>query len=122
MQNVKFDQIFQDLKEKIESGEYPFHSLMPSENFLTKKYGCVRNTVRRALAELIKRGYIQSQQGKRPLVIYEPVVRNTFLIGGIESFKEAAARNHFTPFTQVIRFDKIIADEQIAEKTCFPLR
>ena len=121
MQNVKFDQIFRELKEKIETGEYPFHSSVPSENALTKEYGCVRNTVRRALTELIKRGYIQSQQGKQSLVIYEPVDRNIFLIGGIESFKEAALRNNFTPSTQVIRFDKIIADEQIAEKTCFPV-
>ncbi len=65
--------------------------------------------------------YIQSRQGQRARVIYEPVGRNIFLIGGIESFKEAATRNKFKHHTQVTRFDRITADKDLAEKTGFPV-
>lgn len=121
MPKIKFDAIYRDLKNKIEAGEYPFHSLFPTEHELTATYGCIRSTIRRALSLLSEQGYIQSQQGKRVLVIYEPVVRNTFLIGGIESFKEAATRNKFKHYTRVVRFDKITADEDLSDKTGFPI-
>ena len=92
---------------------------MPSENELTKIYSCSRSTVRRALAELINRGYVQVRQGSRVRVIYEPVERNVFKIGGIESFKEAAIRNGFDYDTKVVRLEKIIANEKIAERSGF---
>ena len=121
MNKVKFDTIFHDLKQKIENGEYPFHSLFPSENLLTNQYNCARNTVRRALAGLIERGYIQTQQGKRIRVIYKPVTKNEFKMGGIESFKEAAARNHFVGTTKVVKLESVVADEKIAELTEFEI-
>ena len=39
--------------------------------------------------------------------------------GGIESFKEAAIRNGFSYDTKVVRLEKIIADEKIANNTGF---
>ena len=119
--NVKFDVLYNELKQKIERSEYPFHSIFPSEKILTDQYNCSRGTVRRALAELIKRGYIQAQQGKRVRVIYKPVVKNEFKMGGIESFKEAAARNHFVGTTKVLKLDEVIADEKLAEQTEFEI-
>jgi len=121
MPKIKFDTIYKDLKNKIEAGEYPFNSIFPTEHELAAIYSCMRSTIRRALAELIQCGYIQVRQGQRTRVIYEPVARNTFLIGGIESFTEAATRNKFKHCTRVVRFDKIIADTEIAEKTDFPI-
>ena len=49
MPRSKFGDIYRDLKYKIESGEYPYQSLVPSENTLVAVYRCSRNTVRRAL-------------------------------------------------------------------------
>ena len=119
MPESKFDKIFADLKSKIETSEYSFNSFLPSENELTKIYDSSRATVRRALSELIHRGYIQTHQGSRVRIIYEPVKRNIFKIGGIESFKEAALRNGFTYDTKVVLLEKILADEKIAAKSGF---
>ncbi len=77
----KFDKIFFDLKNKIETREYPFNAILPSEHDLIKIYNCTRTPVRRALAELISRGYVQVRQGSRVRVIYEPIERNGFKIG-----------------------------------------
>ncbi len=119
MPERKFDKIYADLKNKIESQSYVFHEYLPSENELTAIYHCSRSTVRRALAELINRGFIQTSQGSRIRVIYEPIERNIFKIGGIESFKEAAIRNGFSYDTKVVRLEKITADKKVADKTGF---
>ena len=121
MPESKFDKIYADLKNKIETQEYTFNSFLPSENELTKIYESSRATIRRALSELIKRGYIQTHQGSRVRVIYEPVARNIFKIGGIESFKEAAIRNGFSYDTKVVRLEIIIADEKVAAKSGFKI-
>lgn len=114
-----FDKIYTDLKIKIETQEFIFNSILPSENELTKIYSCSRSTVRRALLALIQRGYVQVRQGSRVRVIYEPIERNIFKIGGIESFKEAAIRNGFSYDTKVVKLEKIFADEKISTRTGF---
>lgn len=119
MPETKFDKIYADLKNKIETQEYAFNSTVPSENELTKIYNCTRSTIRRALAGLIEHGYIQTRQGSRIRVIFEPVERNIFKIGGIESFKEAALRNGFSYETRVVRLEEIVADEEISARTGF---
>lgn len=118
---LKFDKIFLDLKNKIETHEYEFNSIMPSEHELIKIYHCTRTPVRRAIAELISRGYVQVRQGSRIRVIYEPVERNVFKIGGIESFKEAAIRNGFSYSTKVVKLEEILADEEISKRTGFKI-
>ena len=121
MPESKFDKIYADLKNKIETKIFSFNSFLPSEHDLMKIYDCTRTPIRRALAELINRGYVQVRQGSRVRVIYEPIERNIFKIGGIESFKEAAIRNGFSYSTKVIRLEKIFADEKISTRTGFKL-
>lgn len=119
MPESKFDKIYADLKNKIERKVFSFNTFLPSENELTKIYSSSRTTIRRALSELIIRGYIQTNQGSRIRVIYEPIERNVFKIGGIESFKEAAIRNGFSYDTKVICLEIISADEEISARTGF---
>ena len=93
---------------------------MPSENKMVTIYDCSRNTIRRAIAKLVEDGYVQSLHGKGVRVIYQPVDQTAFTIGGIESFKESAIRNHRERRTDVIQFTEITADERLAQKTGFP--
>ena len=90
MPKSKFEQIYKDLKEKIESGDYAYQDLLPSENTMVSIYNCSRNTIRRALSKLTEQGYVQPLHGKGVRVIYQPIDQAAFTIGGIESFKESA--------------------------------
>ena len=63
MPKAKYIQIYQDLKNKIETGEYEFQELLPSENQLILTYVCSRNTIRRAISALVTDGYVQTMQG-----------------------------------------------------------
>ena len=62
MPKAKYEGIYRSIKKRIEAQDYPYQSLLPSENTLIAEYACSRNTVRRAIAELIADGYVQSMQ------------------------------------------------------------
>lgn len=121
MPKAKFEMIYKDLKEKIESQEYTYQELLPSENTMVDIYHCSRNTIRRAVAELAEQGYVQSLHGKGVRIIYQPIDPASFTIGGIESFKESATRNRKKTRTEVIQFTEIVCDERISAKTGFPI-
>ena len=119
MPKAKYDHIYRDLKEKIETEFYGYQQMLPSENSLVKEYGCSRNTVRRAVAELTSDGYVQPMHGKGVRNIFRPIEQTAFTVGGIESFRESAARNKKKPFTRVLQFAEIIADAKIERRTGF---
>lgn len=120
MPKSKFEEIYRDLKSKVEQGEYLYSELLPSENTLVGIYDCSRNTVRRALAGLVEDGYVQSVHGKGVQVIYQPSEKNEFTVGGIESFRESALRNNFSYTTRVVRFETVTATARLAKQTGFP--
>ena len=119
MPRAKYDMIYRDLKEKIEAEQYLYQEMLPSEHLLIAQYGCSRNTVRRALAELAAEGYVQSMQGKGVRNIYQPVDQNAYTVGGIESFKEATERNRRSSVTKVLQFTELTADERIEKRAGF---
>ena len=119
MPKAKYEGIYHSIKKRIEAQDYPYQSLLPSENTLIEEYACSRNTARRALAELVADGYVQTMQGRGVRVIYQPVGKTTFTIGGIETFQETAHRNHLHAVTKVTKFETVIADECFAAKSGF---
>jgi GntR family trehalose operon transcriptional repressor len=115
-----YDSIYQRLRQDILNGTYPYQSLLPSENTLIKTFSCAHNTVRKALALLTAQGFVQPIHGKGVRVIYQPPQKTLFTLGGIETFKETARRNHLKAQTDVVTFKTIRSDDAIAEQTDFP--
>lgn len=121
MPKAKYEEIYRSLKRKIEGGTYPFGELMPSESILVEVFECSRNTVRRAIAGLAEEGYVQPIHGKGVRVIYQPVERTAFTVGGIETFQETVERNHLSASTKVIAFRCCQADEALSQLSGFPV-
>ncbi len=117
----KFYDIYVDLKNKIESNQYPKESFLPSESALMQEYDCSRYSLRSALAQLTSNGYTQSLHGKGVQVIYTPNTSTKFVLGGIESFKEFAIRNHMVFHTIVKTFAITTIDEPLSQLTSFPI-
>ena len=115
MAQAKYDQIFQTLRGRIESGTYGFLELLPSENALAEEFSCTRNTVRKALVLLVSQGHVQTMQGRGIQVIYRPRATSTFLVGGIESLQEAAERNRIALSTHMISLEEGVVDAALAE-------
>jgi GntR family transcriptional regulator len=57
-------QLYEILKKKIESSEWPIGSQIPTEEELCKMFNVSRATVRTAVLELVRQGYLKRQQGK----------------------------------------------------------
>ncbi|PPA69386.1 trehalose operon repressor [Jeotgalibacillus proteolyticus] len=121
MPKTKYIEIYEDLKQKIEKSFYEYQQLLPSENTLVKEYECSRNTVRRAIANLINDGYVQTKHGQGARVIYQDFKQNEYMFGETESFKEFAQRNHKKHETKVITFEELTVDETIHEHTRMPI-
>lgn len=121
MPKTIYENIYKDLKQKIENDVFAYQELLPSENTLIQTYNCSRNTLRRAVSLLVTDGYVQTMQGKGVRNIYQPVAQTAFTIGEIESFRESAARNGHHPHTKVLLFTEFAIDEKQALYTGFPV-
>src|SRR5579862_3933513 len=75
----KYAQVIDELRRRIESGEYPPGSLLPSEHQLSDEFQIARPTVVRALRVLRQDGWIATQQGKGSFVRGRPA------LAGLES-------------------------------------
>lgn len=118
MQSIYYD-IYEDLRDKILEGDYPYQTYLPAESQLTKRYQCSHNTTHKAISVLMLHGFVQPVRGKGVLVIYQPERRANFVLGDIETFKEAAARNGLVAHTKVLSFRHVTADRDIASLTGF---
>lgn len=64
-----YKQMINDLRKLIDEGKYQNGDLLPSENDLCRSYNTTRPTVRQALAELKRLGYIHIHHGKGSVVL-----------------------------------------------------
>ena len=121
MPKSKYEDIYKDIKRKIESNELEYQELLPSENTLIRLYDCSRNTLRRAVGLLVSDGYVQTMQGKGVRNIYRPTEQTAFTLGEIETFRESAIRNGKKPLTKVLLFVEVTADKKLADRSGFPI-
>lgn len=83
-----YHQIKRDLRERIQSGDFPEGSLLPTEAELQRHYGVSRTTVRQALSELVAEGLITRHAGKGTVVGRKIAdVRPRRLVGFIEQLR-----------------------------------
>lgn len=57
-------QLYEILRKKIEGNEWPICSQIPTEEDLCRMFNVSRATVRTAVMELVRQGYLKRQQGK----------------------------------------------------------
>jgi GntR family transcriptional regulator len=67
-QQPRYLQIAEDLRNKIESGEIPRGSQLPTEEKLREEYEASRNTIRDAVKRLIGEGLVETRPGQGTFV------------------------------------------------------
>jgi DNA-binding GntR family transcriptional regulator len=72
----KYRRIADDLRARIESGEYPPGSQLPTKAKLMEQYEVAINTVERAIDELRRAGLVETAQGAG-MFVREPLERST---------------------------------------------
>jgi DNA-binding GntR family transcriptional regulator len=97
MTESKYLIVQNQLKEKIQQGFYKVGDYLPSENELCSRYSITRTTVRKAMDELLKDGFIEKQHGKGSLVCER---RKSLGLLAVKGFSEAVEKNFQTLFLQ----------------------
>lgn len=92
---LKYQLVKDNLKKKVQKGDFKEGDLLPSENVLCSQYGITRTTVRKALDELIKEGYIEKKQGKGSIVRER---RQSLGLLNVKGFSEAVGQGVETVF------------------------
>lgn len=113
----KYQEIYNDLKEKIRTNVYSAGTTLPTEQQLQEKYGVSRDTVRKALTLLTEGGLIQKVQGRGSLVLKQEILN--FPVSGLTSYKELADSLHLSTKTKVIGLEMLTVNSSLAHITGF---
>src|ERR1039458_7279454 len=70
----KYAQVVAEIKSRIEQGQYPPGTLLPSEHQLVGDFSVSRPTIVTALSEVRADGWIDTQQGKGSFVRGRPAL------------------------------------------------
>ena len=60
---LKYEEIAEDIKNRIESGEYRPNDQLPLEKEMCEKYGVSRITIKKAMDKLVMRGLVVKRRG-----------------------------------------------------------
>lgn len=110
-----YQQVMDDLKGEIARGVYAAGSRIPSEMELAKSYGVGRVTVRRAIEELSRAGYLNRQQGRGTFVCAPKLKRKIRQKDDVQSFSDACRVNGMEPGACVISRKILPADSTEAQ-------
>lgn len=110
----KFYEIYLDLEKDIRNNVYAIGELLPTEVKLAQKYQVSRETIRKAQALLLEKGFIQKKQGKGAIVLDI----NKFEIegAGLISFDELQRNKNLDTEIDVLKNKKEIMPLEICKK------
>lgn len=107
-----YTQIYQDILQKIDSGEYAPGDKIPTESELGELYGVSRVTIRSALNRLVEENQLVKRAGKGTFVSMPPFIESTHLEG---SFTKSCLIRNAVPGTVLISNEIVEAKRDIAE-------
>ncbi|MBY2475679.1 trehalose operon repressor [Clostridioides difficile] len=110
----KFYEIYLDLEKDIRNNVYAIGEFLPTEVKLAQKYQVSRETIRKAQALLLEKGFIQKKQGKGAIVLDI----NKFEIegAGLISFDELQRNKNLDTEINVLKNKKEIMPLEICKK------
>lgn len=100
-------QITNELRERLRKGEWNVGDLFPTDKELMEKYGVSSTTVRRAISELVREGWLERKPGKGTFVKKEFVETLARLTG---FFEEVRARGH-RPSALLLRAAEVAVED-----------
>ena len=105
----KYQQIQHYIKKRIQTGKYVMGGYLPSENDFCRKFNTTRTTVRKALDELIKEGFIVKEHGKGSRVLERSKSLGLLTVKGFSGSTEYDVKTMVTKKPKVMPWDKMIS-------------
>jgi len=106
-------QIRQLILNEIQNGTYPPGSMLPTENDICDAFGLSRTTVRQAINDLAKEGWLYRVKSKGTFVS-RPKINQDF-INKVESFDDQITRLGMIPSTELISVSVETPTKDVAE-------
>lgn len=116
---AKYQQIANNIQDRIESGELQDGDRLQSERELSNQLGVNRLTVRRAFNVLENRGLVDRRQGGGTYVAAQPIERPA---SHLVPFTIAMQSLGVKPGARLIAFDKVAADQSLSELLQIPIQ
>jgi DNA-binding GntR family transcriptional regulator len=111
-----YKQVMDDLEIKIINGVYKIGEIIPAEPELMKSYNVSRITIRRAMDDLTKKGYIEKRPGKGTFVINKHISMEVQEKIKLKSFSQKMKDMNVELHTKIISFEKIKVDINYFDK------
>lgn len=106
-------QIREHIREKINSGEYPPNSMIPSEAELCEIYDVSRVTVRRAILDLVQEGLLNRGKGKGTFVAENYGLTT---VNGVQSFTQELLGLNMRPSAKLLSCKVHLAEPSLRQK------
>ena len=106
-----YHQVREDLKARIEAGEWLPDALIPTENELCREYDVSRITIREAVKELGREGLVHKVQGKGTFVS-QPKLEQS--LERFYSVTESMRQRGLKPVSRILKVEIIDADVHLA--------
>lgn len=105
----KYQQIQDYIKKRIQTGKYPVDTYLPSENDICSQFSTTRTTVRRALDELLKEGFIEKEHGRGSRVLERGKSLGLLSVKGFSGSTDYEVKTVVTKEPIMGKWDPIIA-------------
>jgi GntR family transcriptional regulator len=111
-------QLFQILKQQIDSGDLKPGDIIPTENEFVDKYDISRATVRQAILQLVNDGYLRREKSKGTFVTTPP---SKFRFNeGLRGFSAEMKHYGIAYMSKVLEKEVIPANQKLAERLEIP--
>lgn len=110
---VKYKEIADQLESDIRDGKFDATKKLPTEEELMKTFEVSRNTIRKAITQLVNRGYIYQVQGSG-MFLRDKSVTDYINLGSLRGLTKDLTSK--TINTQILDLRVIEADEDTAQK------
>lgn len=101
------------VRERIETGEWPAGTLIPSERELSAEFGLSRTTTRKALDRLVSEGVLRKEP-RRGTFVAEP--KTVFEALTLRGFTAQALEAGASPSCRLLRFERVLPTAQVASR------
>lgn len=112
MRTIRYQQIADDLRSRLDDGTYAPGRLLPSEAELSAEFGVSRVTVRRALELLRDGGLVDARQGFGWFVATSPV-RQT--LGRLSTIEAQMSADGLHPERRILEFAFVPAGDRVRD-------
>jgi len=110
----RYEEIEQDMRARIASGQWPVNTLIPDRHSLAKEYNVARTTVERAIARLLADGTLNARRSFGTFVAPETKIAEIILPPASVAYVEPTPQMPASPFrrTKNLTVGLLILDER----------